>query len=221
MRVLVLAAHPDDETLGCGGTLLKHRDAGDAVSWLIATEPREPDWSKDLIARKLREVEDVARAYGITAVHRLGFETTMLDRVPLREVVSAIRKEALREAPDVVYCVGPADVHSDHRILFEAAASAFKPFQPEPRPRRFLVYETLSSTDAAPPQFGYHFAPTVYVDIGAQIDRKLETLRLYATEVHAAPFPRSEASIRALATVRGATIGVPYAEAFALVREIG
>ena len=221
MRVLAIAPHPDDETLGCGATLLKHQSAGDSLCWLIATRAHEPQWSVEVLARKESEIAEVTRAYGFEKVFRLGLPTTRLDVVPLDEIINGIR-DAIGEAkPDLVYLNHAGDVHSDHRRLFEAAVSVLKPFYSAKHGvRRVLSYEILSSTDAQPPTAAQCFAPNVFTDVTSFLERKLEIMALYASEVQPHPLPRAESSIRALARYRGATIGTEYAESFMLVREV-
>jgi len=221
MRVMIVSTHPDDETLGCGGTLLKHRAAGDSLFWLIATQAHEPQWSAEIIRRREREIEQVAAAYGFKHVFHLGFPTVRVDTVPLEDVIAGIRGIVRKVQPDCVYLVHGGDVHSDHRIVFEATMAVLKPFyMRELGVRRVLSYETLSSTDAMPPNSARSFVPNVFSDITAYIERKLEIMALYSTEVQSYPMPRAPESIRALARYRGATIGVEYAEAFMLIREL-
>ncbi len=221
MNVLVISAHPDDETLGSGGTLLKHAARGDAVSWLIASQGQEPQYSRELIRRKAAEVDRVAEAYGMAKCLRLGLPAARLDTLPIADVMAGIRDAVASVAPEVVYVVYGGDVHTDHQVVFVATMAVLKPFHMAGLGvRRVLCYETLSSTEAAAPLPGRGFTPTVFSDIGGSIDRKLAIMRLYESEAHDDPLPRGPAAIRALARYRGAAIGVDYAEAFALVREL-
>ena len=221
MRILVISAHPDDETLGCGGTLLKHRAAGDALFWMVTTEAYEPKWSAEAIRAKAREVEAVAKAYGVAAVHALGFPTARLDTVPQAELIERMQRVVAEVKPEVIYCVHEGDVHTDHRAVFAAISSVLKPMHmARYGVRRLLSYETLSSTDAAPPLEDRMFRPAVFSDVTSQIERKLEIMALYQTERQPYPMPRAQESIRALARYRGATIGIEYAEALMLCREI-
>jgi LmbE family N-acetylglucosaminyl deacetylase len=219
MNILAVSAHPDDETLGCGGTLLRHAAAGHAVHWLVATRAEAPRYGADVVAKKQAEIRAVAAAYPMAAVHELGFPAAELDRVARRELVAAVSGVLAAVRPDVVYTVGPHDVHGDHRILFEALEASLKPFRTGAGVRRVLAYETLSSTDPSfGPQAGFH--PTVYVEIGSVIERKIEILELYASELQPPPGARNGETIRALARVRGAAAGVACAEGFRLLREI-
>ena len=221
MRVLVISAHPDDETLGCGGTLMKHRAAGDNVEWLIVTSPYEPVWDRETIQAKQYENDSVASAYGFDVCHRLGFPATGLDTVPIADIIEKIREVVSQARPELVYVVHGGDVHTDHTIVFTAATSVMKPmYMTELGIRRVLSYETLSSTEASPPSAERAFLPNVIADITPHIAHKIEVMNLYITEKHSDPFPRGPGAIHALARFRGATIGVEYAEAFMLLREI-
>ncbi len=219
--ILVISAHPDDETLGCGGTLLKHRAGGDRLHWLVATCAYEPTWSRATIIKKTREVDAVAAAYGMKEVHRLGLPTAKLDTVPRGKLIGAIRKVVDDVRPELVYIVHGGDVHDDHRILFNAAMSAMKPSRMKDIGlRRILSYETLSSTEAAPALRKSVFLPVIFSDISETMKRKLEIMRLYRTELQRGAMPRGLSAVRALARYRGATVGVEYAEAFMLIREL-
>jgi len=221
MRILVVCAHPDDETLGCGGTILKHVAAGDSVLWAIATSAHEPAWAASVIEQKTAEIASVQKAYGIESVTRLGFPSTQLDRVSRRELMAAIAGVVEHDRPEVVYVVHPGDVHIDHADVYDATLAVLKAFRMASLGvRRVLAFETLSSTDAAPPQPHRAFLPTVFTDIGEHLERKVEIMALYATEAQPDPFPRGPSAMRALARLRGATVGIEAAEAFSLVREL-
>lgn len=220
MNVLAISAHPDDETLGCGGTLLKHRAAGDSIFWIVATVCHEPQWSAELIERKAVEVARVAAAYGAERI-MLGFPNARLDTVATSELMKPIERAVDDIRPEVVYLLHGGDIHTDHCHLFTAAMSVLKPFYMTRRGiRRVLGYETLSSTDAAPQQGERMFMPNVFSDITPYLDCKLEIMGIYESEIHAEPMPRSPSAIRALARLRGSTISTEYAEAFTLIREL-
>ena len=221
MKVLCISAHPDDETLGCGGTLLKHAGDGDALYWLIATRAYEPVWSKEKIEAKKKEVEAVAGAYGMVSTDWLNHRATQLDRVDLDALIAEIRRVVEKVNPDIVYTVHAGDVHSDHRTLFAAVMSVLKPFYlRDLGVRRILSFETLSSTEGGGLPAFAPFNPNVFNDISEQIDEKLRVMALYESEIQAEPQPRSPSAIRALARYRGAGIGVGHAESFMLIREI-
>lgn len=219
-NILVISVHPDDETLGCGGTMLKHRAAGDALYWLVVTAPHAPDYAEQTLALAAAQVAEVAARYNVTRYWRLGLPTTRLDTVPQNELIAGIRNAVELVHPDTVYLVNASDVHTDHHAVFTAALSVLKPFHMAKwGVRRILSYETLSSTDAAPPQYVPPFVPNVFVDITPYLEQKLEIMRAYETEQQADLLPRGSSAIRALARYRGSAIGVEYAEAFMLIRE--
>lgn len=221
MKILAIAPHPDDETLGCGATLLKHKSAGDSLYWLIVTRGHEPQWSAELLAQKQEEIQKVGAAYGFESTLTLGFPTVKLDTVPLEQIISAMRNAVDEAKPDCVYLNHSGDIHSDHRVVFEAAMSVLKPFYSGRHGvRRVLSYEILSSTDAAPPNPSRSFVPNVFVDVTDYLEPKLKIMSLYETEVQPFPLPRANDSIKALARYRGATIGAEFAEAFMLLREV-
>jgi len=221
MNVLAICAHPDDETLGCGGTLLRHRASGDSIHWAVTTQAHAPQWPVEVIERKAAEVAAVASAYSMSSLSKLGLQTVRLDTTPLEEVIAGLRKVIEQIRPEIVYLPHYGDVHTDHHAVFQGTLSVLKAFYMRSLGvRRVLSYETLSSTEAAAPQAYRAFVPNVYFDITPQIDRKIEIMSMFATEVQADPMPRGPSAIRALARFRGATVGVEYAEAFMLVREV-
>ena len=222
MRVLAISAHPDDETLGCGGTLLKHAAAGDKVFWLILTQPQGPQWSTEVVQAKAIEIEQVVQAYGMVDYFRLDFTSTRLDTVPKVELIARIREVISQTKPNIVYMVHHGDVHTDHHAAFTATMSVLKSFYMSHfGVSRVMCFETLSSTEAAPATLDRIFIPNVFNDISDYIERKIEIMSLFESEVQADPLPRGPSSIRALARHRGATVGIDYAEAFMLIRELG
>ena len=220
MNVLVISAHPDDETLGCGGVLLKHKDAGDSIYWMIATQPQQPQWSPETIERKIDEVRAVAEAYAVKQCFKLGLPAGQLDMVHVADLMEDIRKVVAQISPESIYMVHGGDIHTDHQIVFTAAMSVLKPFyMGNLGVRRVICYETLSSTEAAA-YANKAFTPNIFSDITPYIDQKIGILGMYLTEVQPDPMPRGPSAVRALARFRGSTIGVDYAEAFLLVREL-
>ncbi|MBK9161513.1 MAG: PIG-L family deacetylase [Nitrosomonadales bacterium] len=214
-KILVVAVHPDDETLGCGGTLLRHRAAGDEIHWLIVTEAG----NDALRQRRTGQIGQVGQAYGFAGIHTLGFPTTRLDQLETGVLVGGIAKIVEAVAPEIIYLPFAYDIHSDHRLVFEAAYSCTKVFR-YPSVRRVLMMETPSETDFSPALPGQGFTPNVFVDIADHFDKKMAIAGIYGDEMGAHPFPRSLEGMRALATVRGAAAGCKYAEAFMLLKEI-
>lgn len=218
--VLCIAPHPDDETLGCGGTLLKHRRQGDAIHWLIVTNiSEEKGWSALRVRSRQKEIDKVSGLYGFKSVHKLDFPTMELDRVPKSDLVKAIADVVVRLKPQTVYLPNRSDVHTDHQEIFKAAFSCMKSFR-YPSIRKVLMYEVPSETEFAPALSEYAFIPNVFVDITPFMKKKLDMMKVFASEVMEAPLPRSLESIEALAKWRGSQISEKYAEAFVLLKEI-
>lgn len=216
--VLCVAPHPDDETLGCGGALLKHLSKGDLVHWLIVTQMTPDMFSLERIRQRKEEIVNIAQSYGFSGVHELGFPSASLDGLPLSAIVGKIGRVLSDIQPTTVYVPYRGDIHSDHAVVFDAVAACSKWFR-YPSVRKLLVYETPSETDFAINPDSGGFRPNVFVDIDQWLDRKLEIMTYYSGEQGAFPFPRSEESLRALARMRGSSSGFFAAEAFMLLRE--
>lgn len=219
-KVLVVAVHPDDETLGCGGTILRHKAQGDEVYWMIITTIRNHpfNYSPEQVAKRDNIVKVVADAYGFDGVVELGVPTTMVDKSNLGDLVAKIGNCIDEIKPDIVYMMHEHDVHSDHRVSFSALYSCLKSFR-HPFVRQIYSFEALSETEFAVANASNSFIPNVYVDITDFLSKKLNIMSLYDTEVMDEPYPRSLSSIKALARVRGSRAGVMYAEAFQLLYE--
>ncbi len=218
MKTLVVAPHPDDELLGCGGTLLRRKAEGAYLGWLIVTGVSQGmGWSTAQIQQREEEIAQVASELGVERVYKLGLPTTRLDTFPMGEVIQKFSKVFREFAPEEVLIPYRGDVHTDHRIVFDAASACCKWFR-YPSVRRVLAYETLSETEfGLDAHAGFH--PNVFVDISSFLERKIKLLQIYKSELGSFPFPRSETAARALGKYRGATAGFAAAEAFTMLRE--
>jgi N-acetylglucosamine malate deacetylase 1 len=215
VRTIVVAPHPDDEVLGCGGTLLRRKAEGAGLAWLIATGmTEEGGWTAAQIRRRDGEIARVAEGIGFDRVYNLRWPTTRLDQRPMGELVADVARVFEEFQPEEVFLPNPRDAHTDHHIVFQAAAACTKWFRSSSI-RRILAYETLSETDQG---LGATFQPNWFVDITAHLDRKVALMAIYASELGTFPFPRSNEAIRALAATRGAASGFAAAEAFELLR---
>ena len=219
--ILVVAVHPDDETLGCGATLLKLVNSGVSIHWLIVTSAHIPDYSADQITVQSEQVEKVRQAYSFESLTWLKYPTTHLEAYPFVSLIDGLRSCLSQVRPEWVFIPNRSDVHSDHRVVFHALSAVFKPIHMHSLGiKRILACETNSETEAAFPLPENAFLPTIIFDVSETFERKLEIMELYKSEIQPEPLPRSLSAIRALARFRGATIGVKYAEAFMLIREI-
>jgi N-acetylglucosamine malate deacetylase 1 len=215
--ILAVAPHPDDETLGCGGTLLRLKAEGARVGWLIVTGISEATgWPAEQVRKRSLEIETVGRMYGFDAVFNLGLPAVRLDTLPMSEIVGKIAEVFRQFEPTEVFLPSRSDAHSDHAVVFDAAAACTKWFR-YPSVQRVLAYETISETDASLGSAA-GFAPNYFVNIAPYLERKIAIMQTYASEMGAFPFPRSAEALRALAAVRGSAAGYPAAEAFQLLR---
>ena len=222
MKTLIVAPHPDDELLGCGGTLLRHVAEGGTVAWLLMTAITESaGWSTERIEQRVAEIDRVREGLQISPHHlyALGFPTAELDGIPMNILVGKISQVFVDFQPDQVLLPYPGDVHSDHRVTFEAASACTKWFR-YPSVKRVLAYETPSETDFGIDPRESGFKPNVFVDIGEYLERKIELLKVYESEIGKFPFPRSEKALRALALSRGSRAGLRAAEAFSLLYQV-
>jgi len=217
-KILVIAAHMDDEILGMGGTIARHVTAGDDVTVCIACkraynhqfDPQVVQEEKDAAIR-------AAKVLGYEDVRFLDLRDELLDDrlldviVPLEQCVSEVM-------PAVVYTHHRGDSNQDHRAVFQASFIACRALSRHKVPR-ILAYEVPSSTDIAPPFPEYAFQPNFYVNITAYLERKIEALKMYSRELREFPHPRSAQGIEVLAHKRGMEVGFRAAEAFVLIRD--
>lgn len=215
-KILIIAVHPDDETLGCGGTLLKHKANGDEIHWLICTTI-----DKSHIDYKSREIEikKVSKMYAFDSIHNLRLRTMKVDEYSMSELIEKISKIINDIKPNTIYLPFKSDVHSDHRKIFEASYSCTKSFR-YPFIKKIYMIETLSETEFAPSSKEDSFIPNIFVDISKYMNKKIEIMKIYKKEMGEHPFPRSERNIKALGVLRGAISGCEYAESFVLLKEI-
>lgn len=215
-NILVVAVHPDDETLGCGGTLLKHKSNGDNIHWLICTTIEKNHKYYD---QRENEIEKVSNLYSFDSIHNLKLKTMKVDEYTMSELIDPISNIINAIKPDTIYLPFKTDVHSDHRKIFEAAYSCTKSFR-YPFIKKVFMMETLSETEFAPSTKEDSFIPNTFVDISNFIDKKLEIMKIFQSEMGEHPFPRSEKNIKALAILRGAMSNCQYAESFVLLKSI-
>lgn len=220
-RTIVLAPHPDDETLGCGGTLLRLKEEGSAsLFWVLMTRmTAEAGYDGAAISRRETEIEQVGRLFGFERTVQLPFSAAMLDIAPTHELVRALAAVFDDLQPETLLLPFPSDAHSDHRRSFAIASACSKWFRRQYL-RRILCYEVPSETGFNLDPTAAPFAPNFYIKLEPRdVARKIEIMSLYEGEMAPFPFPRSEAAIQALARLRGSQCGSEAAEAYVLVRE--
>lgn len=219
--VLVVAAHPDDEVLGCGATLARHAAAGDRVHVLILADGvgARQDGPGEAAAARMQAARDAAACLGVEPPRLLDLPDNRLDSLPLLDIVQRVEAVVAELRPRVLYTHHAGDLNIDHRIAHQAVMTACRPV-PGACWRRIFCFEVASSTEWQTPRAQDAFLPNWYVDAGATLARKLEALQAYADELRPWPHPRSLQAVEYLARWRGASVGMEAAEAFMLARAI-
>jgi len=224
--ILILAAHPDDEVLGVGGTIVRHAERGDRVHIVIAAEgATSRETVRDIRHHQsnLDELQSAARAaaaeLGAVSVRFFGFPDNRCDSIDRLDLTKAVEGVVSELQPNTVYVHHWGDMNIDHRRLYEAAITACRP-QPGHPVKRMLSFETVSSTEWVPPGSLPPFLPNVFIDIEAYWPKKKAALEAYRKEMRVWPHARSIAAIEHLGRWRGASAGIGMAESFMLLREI-
>jgi LmbE family N-acetylglucosaminyl deacetylase len=221
VRFLTVAAHPDDETLGVGGTMARLAAVGHEV-WVciladgVTARHRHVEQQKECAA-------EAAAVLGVANVVFCGLPDQRLDSLPLLDVITPIEKCIGELQPDVVFTHFNQDANQDHRTVFQASLVATRPLEGT-RLQSLFCYETASSTEWAPPFPGSVFSPNVFVDISSTLPKKMEAMRsyerTYTGELRPYPHPRSYEALEAYARRHGVVAGVYAAEPFMLVRHV-
>jgi LmbE family N-acetylglucosaminyl deacetylase len=218
--VLIVAAHPDDEVLGCGGTISRHLAEGDVVHAIFMTDgvgSRLQVSKNDLIKRNAA-AEKARHILGISENFYLGLPDNRLDSLPLIEIIQRVEVIINKLKPDIIYTHHHGDLNVDHRITHQAVLTSCRPI-PGNRVLAIYAFEIMSSTDWSSPNVE-PFVPNHYVDISRQIEIKIKALKAYKLEMRTAPHSRNIEHMVHLAHHRGHTVGVKAAEAFVTVRTV-
>jgi LmbE family N-acetylglucosaminyl deacetylase len=225
MNVLVIAAHPDDEVLGCGGTVARLAKEGHSVHILILGEGvtsrfADRQEADPVVLQTLHSTSvEVAQMLGAKDVQLKGLPDNRFDTVPLLDVVKLIEEGVQRVSPKVVFTQHGGDLNIDHEITFRATLTATRPLQGCPV-KTVYSYEVASSTEWALNQFAPPFHPNVFVDIDQTQETKIQAMQAYESEARTFPHPRSPEALRAAALRWGSVAGLKAAEAFELVRDV-
>jgi LmbE family N-acetylglucosaminyl deacetylase len=220
-RVLVIAAHPDDETIGAGGTIVRHVERGDEVWVCLVSDGVGARHDHADLQRRC--AEKACGLLGVQHVRFCGLPDQGLDGLPLLDLIRPIDECVQEFRPHVVYTHYVEDVNQDHRSVFRATMVVTRPVG-DTTVRSVLCFETPSSTEWAPPFPGSVFAPNVFVDVSTTLEHKIEALaayeQTYISEVHPYPHPRSYEAVRIYAQRHGIAVGMHAAEPFMLVRQL-
>lgn len=214
-QILVIAPHPDDEVLGCGGTIAHHIDHGDFVTIMFFTDGvggREMALATDATVRAASR-DKALKILGVQKIIQRQFPDNRLDTVPLLELAQAIEHVAAEQHFSTVYCPFGDDLNIDHRRVFKATLTAFRPIKP-PHPNIYS-YAIASSTEWSPQTI---FRPTAFVNISKYLEKKIEAINAYHTELRPFPHPRSEEAITSTAKYWGSVAGLKAAEPFQVIR---
>lgn len=226
MKVLIIAAHPDDEVLGCGGTIARHVQNRDEVHVLILAEgltsrdkERERDKRADELSALAQAAREAGRILGVRSVELRDFPDNRMDAVDLLDIVKVIEVAIEQYKPDAVYTHHAGDVNIDHRIVHQAVVTVCRPL-PGQCVKTLLFFEVTSSTEWQIPGSAPAFLPNWFVDVSDTIDLKLQALEAYRGEMRDWPHPRSFKAVEHLARWRGASAGFEAAEGFMLGRRL-
>lgn len=222
MRILVVVAHPDDEVLGCGGSIAKWSRKGDDVNILIMSEGitsrseiRDIGLKDKDLQRLATSAKQAGKIVGASSVKLLGFPDNRMDSLELLDIIKAVEQEINVLKPQIIITHHNGDLNIDHRIVHDAVITACRP-QPGQSVKRLLAFEVPSSTEWNQNRL---FQPNWFEDISETIDIKLDALKVYESEMREWPHARSLINVRSLAMWRGSSVGCEAAEAFMLIRE--
>lgn len=218
-RALVIAPHPDDEVLGCGGTMMRLAQKGAQVHVAIVTKAGADRFGPDVASTGRNEAREAHALLQVARTHFIDLPAAELDRVAHADMNAALGALVAEVAPDTLFVPFIGDVHLDHQLTFLSAMVAARP-RGGKGPQRIYCYETLSETNWYAPGITPAFVPNVYVDIGSTLEAKVQAFHCYRSQVKQAPDERSPEVIRALACFRGATVHRSAAETFMLIRQI-
>ncbi|MDQ5988524.1 MAG: putative N-acetyl-alpha-D-glucosaminyl L-malate deacetylase 2 [Syntrophus sp. SKADARSKE-3] len=222
--ILVIAAHPDDEVLGCGGTIARYAREGCRCHILFMAEGAtarkgDPDAAQKNVLALRKSAQKAAQSLGAVDVEFCRFPDNRMDGVDLLDVVRKVEESLERIKPAIVFSHHHGDLNIDHRMTAQAVETATRPL-PGCSVKELYAFEVLSSTEWAFSRAADYFAPDCFTDIGKTIDIKLKALAAYTSEKRCFPHPRSREAVTSLARFRGAQSGLEAAEAFRLVRRI-
>ncbi len=218
-KILIVSPHPDDEILGCGGTILKFNKKNYDIYWLVVTSISKKDgWQSNQVKIRNIEKKQVKKLFNFKKLINLNFPTRKIDQLNLLDLIEKFSDVIKSISPNLIYLPFISDPHSDHRIITEAFQACVKPFRFQSI-EKVMMYETLSETNL---NFfnSRKFNPNIFEDISPLINKKIKMLDIYKSEFSKHPFPRSKESVKSLAILRGSQCYAKYAEAFELVYEI-
>ena len=218
-KVLVFAPHPDDEILGCGGTMIKHIEAGDEVYVCIATKGCMPLFSTESVNKTRSEALECHKSIGVKKTFFLDFPAAMMEKAERYEMNGKILDVIKEVQPDIVFIPHWGDMQKDHQMVADACMVALRP-KYEPKVKSIFSYETMSETAWNAPNVQNEFIPNVFVDISDTLNKKIKALSVFKSQLSEFPDARSLEAVDALAKYRGALMHFKAAETFMLIRQL-
>lgn len=219
LNALVIAAHPDDEVLGVGGTIAKYTNSGVDVYICILSEGATARYEDKMVTELKACASKASMILGAKKVYFEELPDERLDLMPFIDVIKPIEKLISEIKPDIVFTHHRGDANTDHQIIFKATIAATRTLHGN-SVKKILCYEVPSSTEQSPPFLEYAFIPNVFVDITETIDKKTEAMQAYPSEIGEWPHPRSIEALTVTAKHWGIKVGLDAVEAFMLVREV-
>jgi len=219
MKILVMATHPDDETLGMGGTIARFASEGHHVTVTIVTRGWEPLFPESFIEKGRNEAREANEILGVKSLLFMDLPVTRLNQLPRHEINGKFNELMELEKPEMVFLPFAGDRHIDHREVFEACLVSIRPSPNCKQLKKILCYETVSETHWASPYIEPNFEPNLWVDITDYLETKLKAAKKYQTQLQAEPYSRSVDALTSLAKWRGSIVGMHAAECFYVVRE--
>lgn len=218
MKLLVVSPHPDDETLGAGGTLLRYKKEGHQIYWLNITDMKTSDgWNEKQVIHRQKQLKRINEFYSFDGFYNLAFPPTKLKSMEEGEIITNIRRVFDKVRPEWIMIPSRYDAHSDHLVVYDCCMACAKTFR-APYVKRITAMEIISETD-----YGFRkerFHPNLFIDISNEMEKKLEAMKIYDTEIEEVPFPRNLENLRAIGTVHGGCCACRYAETFEIIKQI-
>jgi LmbE family N-acetylglucosaminyl deacetylase len=223
-KILVVAAHPDDEALGCGGTIAKHTKDSDIYVVILgegisSRYKQRDEVKKEELLELQRKSQKVSKLLGVKKNLFLNLPDNQFDTVPFLDIVKKVEEIVKEIKPEIIYTHHSGDLNIDHRITFQAVLTATRPIKKCPV-REIYSFEITSSTEWSYQKVEKPFIPNIYEDISSTFKKKIKALQIYKTELRKFPHPRSLRGIKILAQKRGMEVGLKYAETFELIKLI-
>ena len=220
-NILIIVAHTDDETIGCGGTICKHIEDGYRVFAMSFTDGISSRSVKSINLKKARHLsaKQVSKFLGFKWIKNLNFPDNQLDKIPILKIIKEIEKIKYKLKPSIVYTHNFSDLNIDHKLIAEATLTAFRP-TPDSKLAELRTFEVPSATDYSNIKHRKNFVPNLFVDISRFWKKKNDALKMYKSEIKKKPHSRSLEGIKNLAKLRGNQSGLKIAEAFEIIRKI-